>query len=35
MTSRLKNRKVLVMVRRTKDKGLLEVIDVPCSEIGM
>ena len=35
MKSRLKNKKIPVMVRRTKDKSLLEVIDVPCAEIGM
>ena len=34
MKSRLKNKKIPVMVRRTKDKSLLEVIDVPCAEMG-
>lgn len=34
MTSRLENNKVPVMIRRTKDDTLLQVIEVPCKEIG-
>ncbi len=33
MKSRLKNQKIPVLVRRRKDRGLLEVIDVPCAEV--
>ena len=35
MKSRLKNQKIPVLIRRRKDKGLLEVIDVPCAEVAM
>lgn len=34
LVSRLENNKVPVLVRRRKDKTLLQVVEVPCKSIG-